>query len=235
MAPGRSDNLEQNKILWEQYGSGWASSYSKEYDPDDAGVWYGGSAVDNQAMFDFDGHPLASLNVFKYVNTGAVAPVAVDEIKDVFVTVNAGEKINLPTVVGVTYNDGSAGMIPVVWDQAALEQAITQGPGSYVIDGVVESGHSVKAFLEIKKENFIVNASFENNDRSMWKTTYGEGSEPHTGYQNKITDAKTGTYSLHFYSANAVDFRVEQTISGLKSGYYNLSMFIQGEKQQIPI
>ena len=30
-----------NSALWEKYGSGWASSYSAEYDPDDAGLYYG--------------------------------------------------------------------------------------------------------------------------------------------------------------------------------------------------
>ncbi len=62
-----------NLPLWEEHGSGWASSYSSEYDPEDAGKWYGGSAVDNQALFDFKGNPLDSLNVFKYIYTGSVA------------------------------------------------------------------------------------------------------------------------------------------------------------------
>lgn len=62
-----------NLPLWEEHGSGWASSYSSEYDPEDAGQWYGGSAVDNQALFDFKGNPLDSLNVFKYIYTGATA------------------------------------------------------------------------------------------------------------------------------------------------------------------
>ena len=225
---GPKESLEQNKIKWEQYGSGWASSYSKEYDPDDAGKWYGGSAVDNQALFDFDGHPLPSLNVFKYVDTGAVAPVAIDEVKDVAVTAIAGEKITLPTVVNVTYNDGSTRTLSVVWNQSELEQAESKGAGSYVISGTAEGGMTVKAILEIKKENHASNGSFESDDRSMWTITYGEGREPHTKYQDKVTDAKSGSYSLHFYSAEAVDFRVEQTITGLKSGYYNLSMFIQG-------
>jgi len=39
--------IAANKVLWEKYGSGWASSYAGEYDAKDAGVWYGGSAVDN--------------------------------------------------------------------------------------------------------------------------------------------------------------------------------------------
>lgn len=53
-----------NSPLWEQYGSGWASSYASEYDPDDAGLYYGGCAWDNQAVFDFYGHPLESLKAF---------------------------------------------------------------------------------------------------------------------------------------------------------------------------
>lgn len=56
-----------NSSLWEKYGSGWASSYSAEYDPENAGKYYGGCSWDNQAMFDFDGHPLDSLNVFNLV------------------------------------------------------------------------------------------------------------------------------------------------------------------------
>lgn len=53
--------------VWEICGSGWASSYAGEYDPEDAGRYYGGSAVDNQALFDFSGHPLPSLGMFKNV------------------------------------------------------------------------------------------------------------------------------------------------------------------------
>ena len=56
---------EDNSPLWEKYGSGWASSYAAGYDPNDAGKYYGGCSWDNQAMFDFTGHPLDSLNVFK--------------------------------------------------------------------------------------------------------------------------------------------------------------------------
>lgn len=36
----------------------------------EAGKYYGGCSWDNQAMFDFEGHPLASLNVFKYLKYG---------------------------------------------------------------------------------------------------------------------------------------------------------------------
>lgn len=47
--------------------------YAADYDPLEAGLYYGGSSWDNQAMFDFDGHPRASLNVFKYLKYGSNA------------------------------------------------------------------------------------------------------------------------------------------------------------------
>ena len=68
---------EENQRLWEEYGSGWASSYAAEYDPDDAGKWYGGCAVDNQAFFDTRGHALESLmafNLIRYGNTDVPEP-----------------------------------------------------------------------------------------------------------------------------------------------------------------
>lgn len=70
---GSANQWAQNSVIWEQHGSGWASSYAGEYDPEDAGQWYGGSAVDNQALFDFNGRPLDSLNVFNFIITGATA------------------------------------------------------------------------------------------------------------------------------------------------------------------
>ena len=54
------ERYNQNKVLWEQYGCGWAASAASEYDPDDAGRYYGGSAVDNQAFFDAQGRALPS-------------------------------------------------------------------------------------------------------------------------------------------------------------------------------
>lgn len=225
---GPKDQLEQNRTIWEAHGSGWASSYAAEYDPHDAGKWYGGSAVDNQALFDFAGHPLPSLNVFKYVHTGAVAPIVIDAVQDVHLSAIAGEPLSLPSVTSVTYNDGTTGTVTVTWDETQLGNAITAGPGSYVIEGTAEGGHSVQAFLQIKKRNWIVNGSFEQSDRSMWSITYPEGAVPHTDYQNNAMDAKTGSYSLHFYSADQVDFKVQQTVEGLEPGYYNVSMNLQG-------
>jgi arabinogalactan endo-1,4-beta-galactosidase len=225
---GPASQLEQNKVIWEEFGSGWATSYAGAYDSHDAGVWYGGSAVDNQALFDFTGKPLPSLNVFNYVDTGAVAPLKIDEMKDITVSAILGEDITLPDTVTVTYNNGTTGSASVIWDAAALEAAISNGAGTYVIEGVVDGGATVKATLTINPKNYVINPGFENSDRSMWTITHADGVTPHATFKQNPSDSKSGEYSLHFYSGEGVDFKVEQTITGLEPGYYNLSMFLQG-------
>lgn len=64
----------ENEKLWEQYGSGWASSYGGEYDAD-AAQWYGGSAVDNQAFFDEHGNALETLMAFNLIRYGNDVPL----------------------------------------------------------------------------------------------------------------------------------------------------------------
>lgn len=63
--PVPDDTEMTRSAIWEKYGSGWASSYASEYDSEDAGKYYGGSSWDNQALFDFEGHPLPSIEMFK--------------------------------------------------------------------------------------------------------------------------------------------------------------------------
>lgn len=67
-----SDSYEKNLSVWEKYGSGWATSYAAEYDPEDAGKWYGGCAVENQAFFDEKGKATEALKVFSLLKSGNV-------------------------------------------------------------------------------------------------------------------------------------------------------------------
>ncbi len=64
--------LQKNQEIWENTGSGWATSYSGAYD-EDAAKYYGGSAVDNEAWFDFDGTALDTVNIYRYCRIGATA------------------------------------------------------------------------------------------------------------------------------------------------------------------
>lgn len=63
-------SYDENLQKWERDGSGWATQASMEYDPD--GKYYGGSSVDNQALFDASGKPLSSLSVFQQIRGSGV-------------------------------------------------------------------------------------------------------------------------------------------------------------------
>lgn len=218
-----------NSALWEQYGSGWASSYSADYDPDDAGLYYGGSSWDNQAMFDFTGHPLASLNVWKYLHYGATADLAVDYVPDVNVTCNVGSEISLPEAIPVIYNDRSANTeVAVTWDAEEIAAIDVEAGGTYTIDGALEDGTSVSATVEIEMINYVLNPSFEDADRSMWNIIYNEGSD-YADYQEKAADAYSGDVAFHFWRGDGdMDFAIEQTITDLEPGTYQLYAYSQG-------
>ena len=218
-----------NSALWEKYGSGWASSYSAEYDPDDAGLYYGGCSWDNQAMFDFTGHPLASLNVFKYLKYGATAPLAVDYIPDVYVSCNVGEDLVLPESIDVIYNDRSQNKKQSVsWNETQMKAIDTTKAGSYEIEGALEEGTTVTAHVEVEMVNYAVNPGFEDKNRSMWKVSY-EGEADPTDYQVKADDAHSGETAFHFWSGDSdMEFSIEQEVTGLENGTYQLSVFSQG-------
>jgi arabinogalactan endo-1,4-beta-galactosidase len=217
---GPPEELEQNRLLWEAHGSGWATSYAGEYDPDDAGVWYGGSAWDNQALFDFAGQPLESLQVFRYVYTGAVAPLEVMDIEDVEVVVVAGEEVVLPSTVRVTYNDGSVLDDPVTWSEDDLNQI--GGPGRYEVTGATASGLDVTAVVVVRPVNLLRNGSFEDADTSMW-TIAGEGAAIQA-----TNDAFDGMRAVNFWAPEPYEFTVSQRVEALAPGVYRLSATTQG-------
>ncbi len=228
--------VEYNKLLWETYGSGWASSYAGEYDPDDAGVWYGGSAVDNQALFDASGKALASLKVFQYVYTGAVSStITIESIENPTVTVVLGEDtstITLPTTVSVTYSDGNTVDESVSWsaeDCATFVAAFTAGTaGTYTVSGTLNDGTAVTCTVVIKYANLI-----DANDASF-EISYADAETKFTitgsGVNLPATDDPyDGTYSMHWYLASATTSSVtyNETIT-LSPGEYTFECVAQG-------
>ena len=217
-----------NSNLWEKYGSGWASSYASGYDPKDAGQYYGGCSWDNQAMFDFTGHPLASLNVFKYLKYGATAPLAVDSIPAVTVACNIGTDPELPDTVSVIYNDRSEAQVPVIWNTDDVAAIDTENGGNFTVLGTLEDGTEVTAAVTVERINYVQNPSFEDADTSMWTVNYSGETDP-TDYQVKAADAHSGEVAFHFWSGSAdMDFSIEQSFTDLEPGTYELSAFSQG-------
>lgn len=219
---------EANAAVWEQYGSGWASSYSAKYDPNDAGIYYGGCSWENQAMFDFTGHPLASVDVFKYVNYGTECEPEVDFVESVVVYQNVGEELVLPETINVVYNNRDlSGAVPVIWNEEEYINIDTNVMADYTINGFLEDGTPVSCLLKVEKVNYVQNPSFEEKNITMWNVTYNGTANP-TDVQTKESDALTGVNSFHFWSEEVVDFSVEQTVSGLADGSYTLRANIQG-------
>lgn len=241
---GPASEWENNRRLWETYGSGWASSFSASYDPDDAGVWYGGSAWDNQALFDFSGRPLASLNIFNYIITGAiletgitvetVMPTAIEI--DTFLGMTARDVLALtPQSVEAVFVDNSRQNISVTWNEEEISEAIELnryqgGIGSFYITGTgtddaIGTTFITRLQLTLLPVNLVENHDFEHPNMMMWHIGFNEGSS----YANRGREnPRSGQYGLRFWRDLPLDFFLEQQINIEVSGSYTYELFLQG-------
>lgn len=221
---------EENSAKWEQFGSGWASSYAAVYDPDDAGKWYGGSAVDNQAFFDATGHPLESLKLFGLLRSGNDAPVVADAIEDSELTVDLNGVIELPETVNAVMTDNSREAVPVEWDvdDALLQTMYSSGPAKYEIRGKA-GGLDAHCWVSMVEYNFLQNPGFEDGTEAPWTVT-DLGKTEQLYVEDKATDSLSGSWHYHFWSAapGSVEFTLEQPVEGLRSGRYKYAISIMG-------
>ena len=224
------NSWEENHEKWEKYGSGWASSYAAGYDPKDAGKYYGGCAVENQAMFDASGMPLESLRVFNLVRYGNDVPLRADALEDVNMTCDVGSVITLPETVNAIMNDGSLDAVPVVWNATEEELAAmaVNGAAKYTVTGTAE-GMDAHAYISVVEFNYLKNDSFESGDLTGWTLTDLAGAEQ-LYVEEKVTDSLTGSWHMHFWSpaADSVEFTLEQEAAGLAAGTYKYSISIMG-------
>ena len=221
---------EENHALWEQYGSGWASSYAAVYDPDDAGKYYGGSAVDNQTFFDPTGHPLESLKLFALVRGGnEIAPVP-DAVEDTVLTVDLAGDIVLPETVNAVMTDDSRQAVPVTWrvTDEDIQKMQSGGVAEYDIVGDA-GGLEARGKVYMVEYNYLMNDSFETGELSPWLVTDNGGADE-LYVEEKVTDSLHGTWHMHFWSAaqDSVDFTLEQVIIELNPGTYKFAISIMG-------
>ncbi len=218
--------LASNQAAWEQYGCGWASSYAGEYQAD-AAQWHGGSAVDNQAMFDFHGRALDSLWTWYYMmfGTEALFGKQVESIEDVELELNIGDSVTLPETVQVTYNLDGTIAEPVEWNVEDLAAVDVNTPGVYTVRGTVTLSFGLgtaetTATVTVNHPNLLLNFDFESSDLSMYAFT---------GNHDWSTDTPHGgNRCLHFYNSNASVLDFSQTVT-LQPGEYSFSLFAQGD------
>lgn len=222
-------SYEENSALWEQYGSGWASSYASGYDPADAGKYYGGCAVDNQALFDATGHPLESLKVFRLMRTGNQLPLTADALEDVSVTCDLNAPLTLPETVNAIMTDGSKQAIDVAWNftDELNEQMHQGGVAQYTITGQA-GGMEARCYVSMVEYNYLRDYSFEEDSTAWQITDLANADELYI--EDKKTDSLTGTKHMHFWSAakNSVEFTLEQQALNLPAGQYAFTVSIMG-------
>lgn len=224
-----------NSSIWEEFGSGWASSYAAAYDPNDAGKYYGGCSWDNQALFDATGKPLESLNTFKWLKYGTNTDPAIDMINIPTVTCNIGSDVEMPKTVDVVYNNRALNAsMPVEWYEEMVLNIDTSEAGTYEIMGRIlnenfgsDNQTEVCCAVNVERLNYVSNPSFEDSDISMWKISY-EGDKNPTDFQQKEGDAHTGEYAFHFWSESDMSFNIEQEFENLEPGTYELKAYFQG-------
>lgn len=82
---------------------------------------------------------LPSLNVYKWVYTGAVGSTKVKRVVKTSVVMNYMETPQLPETVTVTLNDDSTMEAPVTWKQEEVDALKTATYGDYQVSGSVDA------------------------------------------------------------------------------------------------
>ena len=119
-------------------------------------------------MFDFTGHPLASLNVFRYLKDGSKAALKVDYVPEVSVCCNVNETLELPQKVDVVYNNRSKNkQVAVKWNDNQVQEIDTSKAGTYQIEGELKDKTKLVANVEVKNINYATNPSFADSDLSV--------------------------------------------------------------------
>ncbi|WP_051197996.1 glycosyl hydrolase 53 family protein [Butyrivibrio sp. MB2005] len=224
---GSTQILAQNKGIWDEKGSGWATGYASEYDKDVRSYGGGGAVVENEAWFDFHGHPLSSARMYADMREGSEGVLAMTGVTTEAVTAKPGEDIELPEKVNVRYNDGSEKELEVAWDETALDAAKEAGIGEYEIPGVVTDGDSEMAVtiqLAIKADNLLENPGFEDG-KEAWEVTTECASKDVSIMQH--SDCRTGEWCMKFWYESDFEFKVEQTLT-LDKGTYAFDGYIHG-------
>lgn len=233
--PVGTNSWEENSALWEEYGSGWASSYAGIYDPDVKKYGGGGTQVDNQTFFDAHGKVLESIKVFSLVKNGNEVENKPDALEDVTIICDLNGKIELPSKVNAVMLDDSKQELDVTWNitDADYEKMYNGGVQTYDITGNA-GGMTAHCYVSMIEKNFLNNYSFEEDGNkteqpSGWIMTDNDGETNELWVEDKSTDSITGDKHYHFWkNSGKVNFDLEQQITGLAAGKYKFSMSIMG-------
>lgn len=227
------ESWEENSPIWEKYGSGWASSFAGSYDPNDAGKYYGGCSVDNQAFFDKNGKVRESLKVFGLMRKGNIVENKADAIEDVNLVIDLNGDIILPDKVYAVMLDNSKQLVDVEWHNVDYDMMKNGGVAKYTILGTA-NGMTATCNVSMVEYNFLQNWSFDDGapmeEIPVGWTVNAVNDFDELWVEDKVSDSLTGTKHYHFWGSkqNSVEFYLEQSVSGLKAGKYKYKISTMG-------
>ncbi|WP_168735460.1 glycosyl hydrolase 53 family protein [Cohnella fermenti] len=181
-----------------------------------------GSGWENQALFDYTGKALPSIDVFNLVRTSTATPASLlTATEPYYTTINAGSSPSLPSTVSGRYSDGYYKSVAVdSWDTSAISLST---PGIYTalgtVGGVAGAAKAVVTVQSAQPTNLVVSPGLETAS-SNWTIN-----SPLTRKSN-ATDAHAGSYALHF-STTTTAKTAYQTITGLANGTYTYSVWAE--------
>lgn len=218
--------LKANQMAWENYGTGWATSFAKEYDPEikdkkNGGTW------DNQALFDFDGKALESINVFKYARVGSKGPLRAVNIEKPYVKFLYGKKNSLPATVKIFYNDGTTGLKNVTWNKKQTEKLLSNPNfGEYKVEGELEDGEKTECTVLVTSDNLITNGNFESGDLNAWEVV-NPSEKGWPKVEKNENNASEGKYYFSAWDEKGFDITLKQEVA-LEKGNYKFFASFQG-------
>lgn len=233
---------------WKLNGSGWGTIYANDYDPEIADDEKGGGTWDNQAFFDFNGKVLPSVNVYKWVYTGAEGPKKVSTVDSVSYEMKYKAQPKLPSTAKVQFNDGTSMDVKVKWDADAVNALKKADFGKYTVQGSLEKfsyetrGENVVVAagkwtttceVTVTGTNYVTNGGFEDNDGSGSGWTLDNYLGENVGWpkvDKGSSNANSGLYYYQGWENKALDFAIYQTIKKekLPEGNYTLFAYYQG-------
>jgi arabinogalactan endo-1,4-beta-galactosidase len=185
-----------------------------------------GNAWDNQAMFDFKGKALPSLQVFRRVQTngGPIAKALTQA--PLALTAFVGEAWQPPETVKLAFNDDATREVFVEWtpvDDASLKQV-----GRFVIKGKtigVEAGEvSAQVNVSVRRNAFL-DPGFESGALAEWTIT---GDADAVKNERNLGNAHSGLHAFHYWKSAPFKFELSKQFSGLSNGRYTFSAWAAG-------
>ncbi|MCD8006408.1 MAG: glycosyl hydrolase 53 family protein [Oscillospiraceae bacterium] len=215
-------------------GTSWASEYAHDYLVSQGdGGGEGTVSWANQALFDFDGNPLASLNAFKLMRNSGTAEENILEINteiSCMIDLSSSEEIALPeTATALTDLDRWV-ELEITWNEDEI--AAISGEGEYTVTGTVTCGgvdYEITADV-LTYYDYLKNGSFDDDSVSSdvkdfstitaWNMTGTDNS-----YRVESKNARTGSNNLNIWCSSAFENTLSQDIYNLTAGTYVFSVY----------